>query len=465
MADSSSPLQQLPRVDRVLGHPLVATATRSLGLRWAADVVRRVVAEERASLRSGARANAPSEEEIATEVARRAHAAMAGRAQRVINATGILLHTNLGRAPLSVAASAAVAEAAAGYSSIELDLATGRRGKRAGFLEASLATLAGAEAALVVNNCAAAVLLLLAAVARGRSVIVSRGELIEIGGGFRVPDVMLESGAKLVEVGTTNKTRVADYTRALDQHPDAVGILRVHQGNFRQLGFVDRPSLEDLSALARERNVLLLKDLGGGAVVDLAQVGFVGEPLVDACVRCCDAVTFSTDKAFGGPQGGVIAGRSAILDKVRAHPLARALRVGRLAVAALEATSDAYLEGRGWLEVPTLRMASVSATDLAAQVEGWCAALVSAGVPVEKVRRVASEAEMGGGTLATRTVPSSALCLVSSGADSTEIARRLRMCRPPILARVVEEGVLLDARTVLPAEVPALLAGVREVLA
>jgi L-seryl-tRNA(Ser) seleniumtransferase len=310
-----------------------------------------------------------------------------------------------------------------------------------------------------VNNCAGAVLLLLAATARGRPVIVSRGELVEIGGGFRVPEIMAESGATLVEVGTTNRTRLADYERALDVHPDAAALLRVHQGNFRQLGFVERPELGALGVLARSRGVLLLKDLGGGAAIELESAGFPGEPLVQACVTAgCSAVTFSTDKVLGGPQGGVIVGSATIVDRVRKHPLARALRLGRLPMVALEATLEAYLLGSARQEIPTLAMAHAPLHELEARVSDWARQLEPRGITCQLTP---SETEMGGGTLAARTVPSMALGLSPTaelGVD--EIARRLRTFDPPVAARVTEGAILLDARTVRPDEDGALIRAV-----
>lgn len=449
-------LSGMPRVDRVLGRPELAGEREVLGTRLATALVRSAIDAARRDLSSGARTSIPSEDEIVSAVRARACRMRSSRARRVINATGVMLHTNLGRAPLSDRAAAAVAESMRGYSSIEIDLETGKRGRRAGFLEDALATVSGSEAALVVNNCAAAVLLLLSTVARDREVIVSRGELIEIGGGFRVPDVMAHSGARLVEVGTTNKTRTQDYERALEQHPNAVAILRVHQGNFRQLGFVERPSLGELGALAKSRGVLLLKDLGGGALVDLAPRGLSGEPTVADCLAAgCDALTFSTDKVLGGPQGGALVGRATLVQSARSHPLARALRLGRLPVVALEATVEAYLLERAWEEIPALAMVSAPVSALEARVDGWVAKLAASGICA---RRISSEAEMGGGTLAGRKIPSAALAL--DEVDPAVLARSLREGEPAVVGRVQDDALLLDARSVRPDEGDALIAAV-----
>ncbi len=422
-------------------------------------MVREAIDEARRELLQDPAKPAPSEASVAADVRRRAAARFGVRARRVINATGVLLHTNLGRAPLSERASQAVGETMRGYAAIELDLQTGKRGRRGAFLDSALAEVSGAQSAVVVNNCAAAVLLLLATVARGRSVIVSRGELIEIGGGFRVPDVMAESGARLVEVGTTNKTRIADYQRALDENPDVAAILRVHPGNFRQTGFVERPSLTALASLARAKGLPLLKDLGGGALVELGQAGFEGEPTVQSClVAGANAVTFSTDKVLGGPQGGAILGDQAIVDRVRKHPLMRAFRLGRLPLVALEATLESYLVGTAWSEVPALAMASADVDTLRRRANAIAATL-------EDVRVADTEAEMGGGSLAGRTVPSVGLAITAGAGDSADaLVGRLRAQTPAVVARVVSGDVILDLRTVSPSEDAALGAALHEAL-
>jgi L-seryl-tRNA(Ser) seleniumtransferase len=333
-------LARLPRVDRVAQHPRLAEARARLGVRLTTRLAREAIdaARERVIGRGGA---VPDEDEVARAAARAAGTLLASRARRVVNATGLLLHTNLGRARLAPAAVGALAESAGGYVALEIDLATGRRGRRGAFAEEALRELTGAPAALVVNNGAAACLLLLGAHLAGRDVLVSRGELVEIGGGFRVPEILARSGARLVEVGATNRTRIADYARALDERDGGAAILRVHQANFRQTGFVERPSIEALGALARERRVLLLEDQGSGALDDLADLGLGDEPSPAASLAAgAHAVAFSTDKLLGGPQGGVIAGQADLVDACRRDPLARALRLGRLPLVALEATLE-----------------------------------------------------------------------------------------------------------------------------
>jgi L-seryl-tRNA(Ser) seleniumtransferase len=445
-----SKLSKLPRVDRVLSHPKLERAKKRLGVRAVTDLARRAIAEARQRVRAGEAP--PNEDDVAREVAERADGALRARAKRVINATGVVLHTNLGRAPLSEAAVLALQASAAGYTSVEIDLGTGRRGARGAFAESALASLSGAEDALVVNNNAAAVLLALSALAFGRSVLVSRSELIEIGGGFRVPDVLARSGARLVEVGTTNRTRLEDYEDALAREPDVALILRVHQGNFRQLGFVERPLLRPLAVLAAEHGLLLVKDLGGGALVDLGGAGIAGEPTARACVEAgASLVCFSTDKVLGGPQGGAIVGRADLVARARRDPLARALRLGRLPLVALEATLAAYLEGEDD-QIPALAAIRTPVETLRARASQWVSALGGRGV---LARVVDLPSLVGGGAYAEESLTSAGIALDVEDAEA--LAARLRSNEPPVVARIERGAVLLDARTVLPGEDGALI--------
>ena len=449
---SNANLSALPRVDRVARHPSLATLRRRLGDEALTRLARRAIEDARASVKSGA--PCPTEDEVAGRVEQAARAALAARARPVINATGVVLHTNLGRAPLAERAVRALAGSAGRYTSIEIDLGTGRRGPRAAFAESALAELSGAEAALVVNNCAAAVMLALSAHALGRKVLVSRGELVEIGGGFRVPEVLTRSGAVLVEVGTTNRTRVTDYERALEEGGVAA-ILRVHQGNFRQVGFVERPARRDLARLARDRGVLLIEDLGGGAMLDLTPFGLPGEPTVrEAVSGGADLVCFSTDKVLGGPQGGALVGQVGAVERCRRDPLARALRLGRLPLVALEATLACYLEG-DLDAIPTLRMIRAPVSEVRARAEGWRDALAAQGVAAEVVN---VESAVGGGALADAGLASAGLAL--PGDDPDALAARLRAGDPPVVGRVQEGRLLIDARTVLPGEDEALIEAV-----
>ncbi|MBV9945498.1 MAG: L-seryl-tRNA(Sec) selenium transferase [Myxococcales bacterium] len=443
-------LASLPRVDRVLAHPALDEARARVGPALKA-LVREVIEEARASVRGG---GTPIDaDEAARRVATRASAWSARRMARVINATGVILHTNLGRAPLSRAAVDALGDQGGGYVSLEIDLESGRRGGRASHAENALATLTGAEAALVVNNNAAAVVLALAALALGRSVVVSRGELVEIGGGFRVPEVLARSGAKLVEVGTTNRTRTSDYARALDEVADVAAILRVHPGNFRQSGFVERPSLAELVSLGRGRNVAVIEDLGGGSLVDLASFGLGADPLVSSSVAAgVDLATFSTDKILGGPQGGVVLGKRAAVERARRDPLARALRMGRLPLAALEATLAAHLSGEVD-EIPALRMARRPAHEVHARARRWAARL---GLSEDSILRVTAVA--GGGTYAGDELPSWALSVRPRDPDA--FAAALRRGKPAVVARIAEGAVLFDARTVMDDEDDALVVAI-----
>jgi L-seryl-tRNA(Ser) seleniumtransferase len=443
----------VPRTDRILAHPSVAAVRARLG----ADITKALVREALANVRKEIQAGgaAATEDEVAERVRDRSNAWLARRTRHVINATGVVLHTNLGRAPLGRAALSALAEQG-GYLSLEVDIATGARGGRAAFAEAALAELTGAAAALVVNNNAAAVLLALASVAAGRAVVVSRGELVEIGGGFRVPEVLARSGARLVEVGTTNRTRADDYARALDEGEGVAAILRVHPGNFRQTGFVARPSLEELVALGRERGVPVVEDLGGGALVDLQAHGLGADPLVrDSVAAGADLVTFSTDKILGGPQGGAMVGSMEAVERARRDPLARAVRIGRLPLVALEATLSAYL---AWdLDaIPALAMVRRPLAELRARAEAWATALSAEGLPATAVD-LASVA--GGGTYAEEKVPSAGVLLRVD--DASRWIAALRHGSPPVFARIEEGAVAFDARTVLPGEDETLLEAIR----
>jgi L-seryl-tRNA(Ser) seleniumtransferase len=450
--DKQALLRELPKVDRLLADPLLSALAAALGERVLKRLVHTAIEEERQRvLADGEPANA---ERVRRTVLGLGEALMAQRTRRVINATGVVLHTNLGRAPLAAAAVAALASSAGGYASLEIDLPSGKRGGRGAFAERALAELTGAGAALLVNNNAAAVLLALTCLARGKSVVVSRGELIEIGGGFRIPEVLERSGARLIEVGTTNKTRLEDYARALDAHPDVALLLRVHQANFRQVGFVARPALADLAKLARARGVLLVKDLGGGALVDLRPHGLHGEPTAgDAVAAGAHVVCFSCDKLLGGPQGGALVGDSAVVAALRREPLARALRLSRLGLVALEATLAAYLEGRPLETIPVLRALSRPLAEVERRVDGWCDALVRHGI---NARRVASNAAVGGGALAAEPVPSAAAALAV--ADPALLAQRLRSGEPAVVVRIQDDLVVCDARSVLDDEDEALVA-------
>ena len=376
--------------------------------------------------------------------ARRVRAGQAASLRTVINATGVILHTNLGRAPLSNAAAQSAARVAAGYSNLEFDLDQGARGKRDLHAERLLCALTAAESACVVNNNAAATMLALAALAAGREVIVSRGELVEIGGGFRVPDVMTQSGAVLREVGTTNRTRAADYAAAIGE--GTALMLRVHRSNFRIEGFTEQPALAELVALGRRFNVPIVEDLGSGWLTSLPVDALAGEPTVrDSIAAGVAAVMFSGDKLLGGPQAGIIAGNRATLDPIRRHPLMRALRVDKLTYAALEATLQAYASER-WDEVPVLRMLRMTVEEIGQRAERLAAALRDAGLRADVID---GESTVGGGSAPGSAIATRLVVLDMPGAATLA---RLRALETPVIARIANDRVVLDLRTVAPDE-------------
>jgi L-seryl-tRNA(Ser) seleniumtransferase len=381
----------------------------------------------------------------------------------VINASGVVLHTNLGRAPLAPSALAALDAAARGYSNLEFDLAAGTRGSRQVHAERLLCALTGAEAALVVNNNAAAVLLGVNTLANGREVVISRSELVEIGDSFRIPDVMTRAGGRLREVGTTNRTHLADYEQALG--PETALILKVHRSNFQLLGFTADVETTALVALARQRNLPVLEDLGSGALVDLSTYGLRREPLAADAIRAgVDVVTFSGDKLLGGPQAGILIGRGEILARLRRNPLARAVRIDKLCLAALEATLRLLREPeRARHEIPILRMLSLSAEVIGARAEALAAALRAA-VPDGDCRIEDGASEVGGGALPLQSVPTRVLVLRSKRASVSTLEARLRTGTPPVLVRVQDDRVRLDLRTVAPDEEPGLLAALTSAL-
>jgi L-seryl-tRNA(Ser) seleniumtransferase len=378
----------------------------------------------------------------------RLRAAMRPSLVRVINATGVILHTNLGRAPLSEAAIARVGEVAGGYTNLEYDLARGARGRRDVHAEKLIARLTGADAAVVVNNNAAATLLLLAALAAGREVIISRGELVEIGGGFRVPDVMAQSGAILREVGTTNRTRVADYAAAISDRTAL--ILRVHPSNFRVVGFTERPPLEELAALGRRFKIPVAEDLGSGwlGFPDRASLpdGLRDEPIVSESVAAgADVICFSGDKLLGGPQAGIIAGRRDTVDVIRRHPLMRALRVDKLTYAALEATLEEHAIGRGWDGVPVQRMLRLTRDEIGARADSLARHLHGSGW---QARVIDGASTIGGGSAPGTEIPTRLVELTRDGLTAEQIESHLRSLDPPLIARIVNDRVVLDLRTV-----------------
>lgn len=389
---------------------------------------------------------------------------LAPRLRPVINATGVVLHTNLGRSVLSAEACAAMIRAAASYSNLELDLATGRRGSRQAPVEGLLPQLTGAEAAYVVNNNAAAVLLALTALARGRDVILSRGELVEIGGSFRIPDVLAQSGARLVEVGTTNKTRLEDYRRALG--PETAVLLKVHTSNYRIVGFTEEVPLAELAALAREAGLPCLYDLGSGSLQNLARLDITGEPSVgEALAAGADLVAFSGDKLLGGPQAGCLVGRRDLVDACRRHPLARALRIDKLCLAALEATLAHYLDDAVARDrVPTLAMLAATPQELEARARALWQGLAARLGEGARVALAPGTSRAGGGSLPEADLPTTLVAVSPARLGVAALEARLRAGEPPVMARVAGDCLLLDVRTLLPGQEEPLAAALETAL-
>lgn len=445
-------LRDIPSVDQILHNPHTEQLLGFYGHAWTVSAIRELQEDLRQNLSNFA--EMPSDEELISSLESILEHQSQPSLRTVINATGVLLHTNLGRAPLSHAALVAVESVARGYSTLEYDLAKGSRGKRDIHASALLTLLTECESALVVNNNAAAVLLALSAMARGKKVAISRSQLVEIGGGFRIPDVMKQSGAKLLEVGTTNRTRLSDFEQAI---AEGAGMLLVaHQSNFRIIGFTEEPALEDLTKLAHEHNLPLMVDLGSGALLDTAKYGLAHEATVQETLsKGADLVCFSGDKLLGGPQAGILVGQNELLAKIRRHPLYRAMRADKLCLAALSATLLHYLKGEAEQEIPLYQMLSRSLEDLTAQVQRWIDRLQD-GSALEGLSTV------GGGSLPGETLPT---CLFALKVKSpAKFAAKLRETNPPIIARVQEDLLLLDPRTVLPWQEETLLTSLQTIL-
>ncbi len=461
MANGVSPdLRGIPSVDRVLAHQRVAALRADLPQSMVTLAVREELDAIRRAMQSGGE-KAPALDEVAERAATRALHMIAPSLRPVINATGVIIHTNLGRAPLSDAAMRAVHEVAA-YSNLEYDLEKGERGSRYDHAVGILRRVTGCEDALVVNNNAAGLVLVLTGLAQGREAILSRGQSVEIGGGFRIPEIMRSSGARLVEVGTTNRTYTRDYADAITA--DTVLIMHVHASNFRIVGFTSTPGMEELAALAHEHSLLMVDDIGSGALLDTTRYGLAAEPMVQTSLQAgADLVLFSGDKLLGGPQCGVIAGKSAIIARLRKHPLTRALRVDKITLAALEATLLHYFKDEAEREVPVWRMISTGEDELKRKAEAWATRLHESSITcsVEQGRST-----IGGGSLPGETLPTWLLSITAPHYEKSaeqwagDFASRLRQADTPIIARVERGAVLLDSRTVLDVDEEGLLKGV-----
>jgi len=458
-AEQADLLRQIPSVDELLGQPRVAALAGRMDRGLVVEVARAVLADLRARIAGEANLAAVAlepgslEERITAEVER----ILARSLQPVINATGVILHTNLGRAPLAASVVEEFRRTATQYTNLEYDLEAGARGKRDVHTAELLTRLTGAEAAIVVNNCAAAVLVVLAALARGGEVIVSRGELIEIGDGFRIPEIMEQSGAILREVGTTNRTRIADYENAIGEKTRVM--LRVHPSNFEISGFAEKPTLEELAELSQRVGIPLVEDLGSGCLVDISEHG-ISEPTVRQSIEAgAGIVMFSGDKLLGGPQAGIIAGKKELIARVRRHPLFRALRVDKLTIAALEATLGAYLRA-AWEEIPAMGMIRATPAELKRRAENFLRELRPELAVDEVEMEIADGVSLaGGGSTPSQSLPTKLIRIASVRYSATKLEQRLR--RGPagvsVIARVEDERLILDLRTVFAEQEPLLI--------
>ncbi|HKO45195.1 MAG TPA: L-seryl-tRNA(Sec) selenium transferase [Pyrinomonadaceae bacterium] len=455
-----SPLQAIPSVDQLLKTDAAAKLRDLVGAVRLTEIARQITDDIRREIqRSG---GIQDRQRLLSDAIRRLEQFREGETsagiRRVINATGVVLHTNLGRAPLSESARTAVVNAA-GYCTVELDAQTGKRGHRGARVEQLLCQITGAESALVVNNCAAAALLVLTVLARDGETVVSRGELVEIGGDFRVPDVMSNSGTRMIEVGTTNRTRLEDYRRAITDQTRL--IMRVHPSNYRVVGFTATPKLEELVALAHELHLPIYEDAGSGVVNDLTEYGLVDEPLIrDSIDAGVDVVSFSGDKLLGAAQAGLIVGKQSVIERLRKHSMYRALRVDKLCLAALEATLESHRRGASE-EIPTLHMLAMSAETLQARATAFVANLADA--PQIKGSVVQGKSAVGGGSGPNVHPPTWLVAIEHDSITVEQIERQMRAASPPIIARIAEGRLLLDLRTVEPTDEPEILTALKSV--
>jgi L-seryl-tRNA(Ser) seleniumtransferase len=448
-------LRKLPGVDRLLQERAVQAFTEEYGHDLTVEAIRQALDSARQGIMADQ--DCPSTNELIEMAKANLEARSRPTLRPVINATGVIIHTNLGRAPLSAEARAAMELAARGYSNLEYDLEAGRRGSRYVHAEELLCRLTGAEAALVVNNNAAAVLLILTALARGKEVIVSRGHLVEIGGGFRLPEVMRQSGARLVEVGTTNRTYIHDYEEAITE--ETALLMRVHRSNFRLTGFVHEPELGELVELGEKKSLPVIDDLGSGALLDTSVYGLAHEPTFQERVAQGVAlVSASGDKLLGGPQAGIIVGHEDLIAKLKRHPLTRALRVDKTTIAALQATLLHYLKGEAEEKVPIWRMMAMPIEAIEGRAIAWAKKLAEASVAA---RVVDGRSTVGGGSLPGETLPTRLVVIQVNSPD--ELAHRLRAGGPPVIGRIEDDLFLLDPRTVLVEEDGVLIEAIKRV--
>ncbi len=460
-------LRALPSVDEILRQPWMQDVIKGAGRILAVRAVQELISERRVALLTGdsvkpGSAVATPDIDLAA-VTGKIEQLSALSLRPLINATGIIIHTNLGRAPLCKAALEAVVRTAQGYNNLEFDIEQGARGHRGEHIADLVRRMCGAESACVVNNNAAAVLLCLTALARGRDVIVSRGELIEIGGSFRIPDIMQQSGARLIEVGATNRTHVHDYRDAITDH--SALIFKAHTSNYRIVGFTSEVALEELVSLGREHGVPVVYDMGSGHIADAGIDALSDEPTVqDALAAGVDLVTFSGDKLLGGPQAGLIAGKQHYINMLEKHPLARALRLDKMVLAALEQTLRMYVSANRLEDIPVVRMLNTSSEELRRRARRFVRRLQAA-VPGCRVRAIQDVSQVGGGACPLRELPTWAVELDSGPDGAADLERRLRLGQPAVVARIKNDRILLDMRTISPGETRLLFQAVRTVLA
>ncbi|HEX2619858.1 MAG TPA: L-seryl-tRNA(Sec) selenium transferase [Phototrophicaceae bacterium] len=447
-ADPQSLLRSLPSVDKLLATSAAQTLIIQYGYDSTLTAIRAVLNSVRLQIRSAENLTliTVDTDGLLAQAADQLEEEFRPTLRPVINATGVIIHTNLGRAPLSAAARQAMLEIATGYSTLEYDLDNGKRGSRLLHAGELLTQITGAEAALIVNNNAAAAVLMLAALAKDKEVIVSRGQLVEIGGGFRVPDIMRQSGAKLVEVGTTNRTRAADYERAIT--PDTALLMRVHASNFKQIGFTESAPMEELADIAHRHGRYLVDDLGSGTLLDTSLAGLEHEPMVQESLAAgADLVAFSGDKLLGGPQAGILVGKRELINQLKMHPLARAIRADKLCLAALTATLYHYRKGEAQVQIPVWEMILRSLPKINAKAREWLSYIT---YYCDKLRLdlVDGVSTIGGGSLPGATLPTTLLRI--RGAQPDLLTARLRQARVPVIARIMDDAVVFDPRTILP---------------
>lgn len=467
-SDSAHLLRLLPSADSVLQGKAAGHVGKSVRRERLTELVRLAIADVRDRIRRGEITLNGVEEQVTREqLLKETESSLIANwersrnqsLRRVINATGVVIHTNLGRAPLSEGARKAMFEEASRYCNLEYDLSTGKRGTRGARAERMIAELTGAEDAVLVNNCAAATLLVLMSLSSGGEAVVSRGELVEIGGEFRVPDVMAQSGTAMREVGTTNRTKLSDYEEAITENTKL--LLRVHTSNFRVVGFTESPSISELATLAKKRNVILFEDAGSGALADMSDHGLKDEPLIRRSIADgADIVTFSGDKLLGGIQAGIIIGRRDLIERIRRHPLYRAFRVEKLVYAGIQGTLESFERGTEFQDIPVLRMLSATKEDISARTNSLLQKLrvrVNGKISVE----IAEERSAVGGGSAPDVEPETVvLTLCHSSKSANEIESYLRSADPPVIARIVDENVLIDLRTVFEDEEEELISAI-----